>query len=270
MKGIIIIIIIILTYHYHHAGVLGCDHLCWKTNVKEGAYKGQRVYDHEADNTVFGDRSTRKQQIYDDGNYTNRNTNAKPISDYNDRNDYRRNQDYDTSARQQHQQQQYQYGSGRDGLPLSVKEAAAAFKQQYNNSSDRYQDDNRDNYQDRYQEEAPRFRSQRQFQETMDSDAYTGSSNNNNNNRRDAGQYQSEAAGNYQLPFNVETVNGHVIVRKNPVATKQGTTIEMEGNSNRLRQSMSNISVLDDRKENPVPNMSEFRQRELQRNTRPW
>lgn len=225
---------------------------------------------------MFGDRSTRRQQQYDDGNYTNRNGNAKPISDYNDRNDYRRNQDYDTSARQQHQQQQqhYQYGSGRDGLPLSVKEAAAAFKQQYNNSSDRYQDDNRDNYQDRYQEEAPRFRSQRQFQETMDSDAYTG---NNNSNRRDAGQYQSEAAGNYQAPlvssegysFNVESVNGHVIVRKNAVVTKQGTN-EMEGNNNRLRQSMSNISVLDDKKENPVPNMSEFRQRELQRNTRPW
>jgi len=276
--------------------VLGCDHLCWKTNVKEGAYKGQRVYDHEAENTVFGDRSTRRQNQFDNDNYTNRSANNKSntrVDDY-DRVEHRRGQDYDTK------QQQYQYGAARDGLPLSVKEAAAAFKQQYQNENDRgsykgYSDRQTDRYQDNYQEEVPsRFKSSRHFQDTMDTDAYNSNRNyDKGETRKDTSMYQRESDSYYNptarpaplgplvssegYTFDVENVNGHVIVRKNPAnpsnnfdkGVKQ-VPYEMEVRD-RLRNSGSNSNLVDENSYvQGIPNMSEWRQKELVRNTRPW
>ena len=279
--------------------ILGCDHLCWKTNVKEGAYKGQRVYDHEADNTVFGDRSTRRQQQFDDDNYTNRHAKSSTRIDDYDKRDHRRSQDYDTR-----QQQQHQYGTGRDGLPLSVKEAAAAFKQQYQIDSDRggymakgYSDRQTDRYQDNYQEEVPsRFKS-RQFQDTMDTDAYNSNRNydkyDKGEQRKDTSMYQRESDSYYNptarpaplgplvssegYSFDVENVGGHVIVRKNPSnpsnnfdkGVKQ-VPYEMEVRD-RLRNSGSNGNLVDENSYvQGIPNMSEWRQKELVRNTRPW
>jgi len=80
--------------------------------------------------------------------------------------------------------------------------------------------------------------------------------------------------------FDVENVGGHVIVRKNPITNANGNDrgvvkqvpYEMEVRD-RLRNSSSVVGAMgggEDSYVQGIPNMSEWRQRELSRNTRPW
>lgn len=81
--------------------ILGTSHLCWRTDQKEGAYKGQKIYDHEKNNTIKCMKQTFDNEMnikrYDSSYRMDNHENSGNIGYY-DKKYPARNQDYKYSS----------------------------------------------------------------------------------------------------------------------------------------------------------------------------
>ncbi len=81
--------------------ILGTSHLCWRTDQKEGAYKGQKVYDHDKHNTIKYMKQTFDNEMNikrNDKNYRIDNYENSGNRGYYDKKYPARNQDYKYSS----------------------------------------------------------------------------------------------------------------------------------------------------------------------------
>ncbi len=81
--------------------ILGTSHLCWRTDQKEGAYKGQKIYDHDKYNTIKYMKQTFDNEINikrNDNSYRTDNYENSVNRGYYDKKYPARNQDYKYSS----------------------------------------------------------------------------------------------------------------------------------------------------------------------------
>jgi hypothetical protein len=74
-------------YRTHESGndvksILGTSNLCWKTDELEGAYRGQKVFDHNQPNTVTNEMRQRSREMRDDVNTSYKTAKDNMTSNY--------------------------------------------------------------------------------------------------------------------------------------------------------------------------------------------